>query len=45
MCVPTGKEKELAFYGRKDEFHGQRRIVFEEPSVKRIKNNEMEDRA
>ena len=26
--------KELAFYGRKDEFHGQRRIVFEEPSVK-----------
>ena len=33
--VRTYREgKELAFYGRKDEFHGQRRIVFEEPSVK-----------
>lgn len=33
--VRTYREgKELAFYGRKDEFHGQRRIVFEEPSVR-----------
>ena len=32
--VRTPEGKELAFYGRKDEFHGQRRIVFEEPSVK-----------
>lgn len=27
--------KELTFYGRKDEFHGQRRIIFVEPSVKK----------
>lgn len=33
--VRTYREgKELAFYGHKDEFHGQRRIVFEEPSVR-----------
>lgn len=36
--VRTYREgKELAFYGRKDEFHGQRRIIFEEPSVKNEK--------
>ena len=33
--VRTYREgKELAFYGHRDEFHGQRRIVFEEPSVR-----------